>query len=107
MKLSEASTRIKLQGEIWGGNTMRTLTCGEIEIEDLLGHPAEMVAELRAGLLGSVQSFGPHVSKAACAIVPDPKRAGFYEVRAGMFTYYIDVIPSSGKVLLLAAWPSA
>jgi hypothetical protein len=74
---------------------MRTQACGEVEIEDLMGHPPEMVEELRAEL-------------SDCArMTPDPKRAGFYEVQAAELTYYIHVIPSSRKVLLLAAWPNA
>ena len=73
---------------------MRTQTCGQFEVEDVLGHPSEMVAELRQRL-------------SDCAkMVPDPKRAGFYEVLAADWTYYVSVVPGSGKVLLLAAWPS-
>jgi hypothetical protein len=73
----------------------RTQTCGELEIEDLLGHPAEMVEELRTGLSDGAR------------VVPDPKRAGFFEVQGEQLTYYVHVIPNSGKVLLLAAWPTA
>ncbi|MGH9689210.1 MAG: hypothetical protein ACRD5K_19245 [Candidatus Acidiferrales bacterium] len=73
---------------------MRTQTCGEYEIEDLLGHPAEMIEELRERLSENAN------------IIPDPRRAGFYEVQSADSTYYIHVIPNSGKVLLLAAWPS-
>ncbi|MDE3111033.1 MAG: hypothetical protein KGL02_13980 [Acidobacteriota bacterium] len=86
---------------------MHTQFCGGIEIEDLLGHPAEVVEELRAGLAGGFTCDGPQTGGLAPrAIVADPKRAGFYEVQSGAFTYYIHVMPSSGKVLLLAAWPS-
>lgn len=74
---------------------MRTQTCGEYEIEDLLGHPAEMVEELRERLSESAK------------IIPDPRRTGFYEVQGADFTYYVHIIPSSGKVLLLAAWATA
>jgi hypothetical protein len=88
---------------------MRTQTCREIEIEDLLGHPAEMVEDLRAELsdcFPSAQSL--RVEETECSkITSDPKRAGFYEVQSGGTTYYIHVIPSTGKVLLLAAWPTA
>jgi hypothetical protein len=74
--------------------TMGTLTCRALEIEDLMGHPAEMVDELRGQL-------------SDCArLTPDPKRAGFYEVQGPQMTYYINVLPASGKVLLLAAWPN-
>lgn len=73
---------------------MRTSTCGEFEIEDVLGHPREMVEDLREQL-------------SDCAkMIPDPKRAGFYEVPTAQLTYYITVTPGSGKVLLLAAWPT-
>lgn len=92
---------------------MRALIDREIEIEDLLGHPADMVAELRAELSGNpsqsstLSSPPPPAGANCCAnMTPDPKRLGFYEVRAEMFTYYIHVMPSSGKVLLLAAWPT-
>ena len=70
-----------------------TQACG-VEIEDVLGHPAEMVEDLRAGLADGAR------------MLADPKRAGFYEVRGGQLTYYVHVIPASGKVLLLAAWPT-
>ena len=69
--------------------------CKEFEIEDVLGHPREMVEELRAGLFDGAR------------MVADPKRAGFYEVACQQLTYYVHVIPGSGKVLLLAAWPTA
>jgi hypothetical protein len=74
---------------------MRLQTCGEFEIEDVLGHPANMLDELRGQL--------SHCAK----MTPDPKRAGFYEVKSSDLTYYIYVLPGSGKVLLLAAWPNA
>ncbi len=73
----------------------RTQACGEFEIEDMLGHPREMVEELRAGLSDGAR------------MVPDPKRSGFYEVQGEELTYYVHVVPRSGKVLLLAAWPTA
>lgn len=74
---------------------MRTQTCGEYEIEDVLGHPAEMIEDLRGQLSDCAQ------------MIPDPKRTGFYEVRSADLTYYIHVLPTSGKVLLLASWPTA
>jgi hypothetical protein len=70
-------------------------TCREFEIEDVLGHPPQMLEELRAGLSDGAR------------LVADPKRAGFYEVQGQQLTYYVHVIPGSGKVLLLAAWPTA
>jgi len=73
---------------------MRTQTCGQFEVEDLMGHSAEIVDGLRE-----------HLSDCA-RMVPDPKRAGFYEVQTAELTYYVSVVPGSGKVLLLAAWPT-
>jgi hypothetical protein len=75
-------------------NAMHTQICGEYAIEDLLDHPAGMVEDLRDQLSDCAQ------------IVPDPKRTGFYEVRSALLTYYIHVLPGSGKVLLLAVWPT-
>lgn len=72
---------------------MCTITCGEFEIEDVRSHPFEMVEDLRE-----------HISECA-RMIPDPKRAGFYEVETACLTYYITIVPGSGKVLLLAAWP--
>ncbi len=74
---------------------MGTLTCQAPEIEDLMRHPAGMVDDLRENLSDCAQ------------MIPDPKRAGFYEVRGHQLTYYICVLPGSGKVFLLAAWPNA
>ncbi len=74
---------------------MRTETCGEFEVEGLLGHPPEIVEELRERLSDCAQ------------MIPDPKRAGFYEVETRKLTYYVSVIPGSGKVLLLATWLTA
>jgi hypothetical protein len=80
-------------GEKELGETMHTQACGEVEIEDLRGHTAETVAELRETL-------------SDCAtMIPDPKRAGFYEVQSVAATYYVHVSPLSGKILLLATWP--
>ncbi len=73
---------------------MQTQTCRAFEIEDLRGHPAEMVEELRERM-------------SECAkMLPDPKRAGFYEVETENVTYYVSIVPGSSKVLLLAAWPT-
>jgi hypothetical protein len=65
-----------------------------LEIEDLGHHAAEAVSILRKLLAG-----GARVS-------PDPKRSGFYEVESGATVYYIHVSPVTGKILLLATWPS-
>jgi hypothetical protein len=74
---------------------MLTSLRDDIRIEDLRSHPAETVAALE-----SLLAAGARIS-------PDPKREGFYEVEGGARTYYIHVSPVTGKVLLLATWPSA
>ena len=66
----------------------------ELQIEDLRNHPVEMVSILRKLLAGGAR------------VEPDPKRPGFYEVESGATVYYIHVSPVTGKILLLAAWPS-
>jgi hypothetical protein len=38
-------------------------------------------------------------------VTPDPKRAGFYEVKRREQLFYIYISPDTGKVLLIAAWP--
>ena len=63
-----------------------------IEIEDLCNHPAATVVSLAIRLAGSVN------------VRPDPKRKGFYEVDGGSRVFYICVLPSRCKVLLLASW---
>lgn len=67
----------------------------EMEIEDLRHHSTETINLLRDLLLGG-----------AC-VRPDPKRPGFYELENGPTVYYIHVSPVTGKILLLATWPSA
>jgi hypothetical protein len=64
----------------------------ELEIEDLRNHSREMIAQLRDVLANGATA------------IPDPKRTGFYEVKRREQIYYIYVSPSTGKVLLLAAW---
>jgi hypothetical protein len=64
----------------------------ELEIEDLRNHSQEMIAQLRDVLANGA------------AVTPDPKRSGFYEVKHAEHIYYIYVSPSTGKVLLIAAW---
>jgi len=74
---------------------MPTILREKLPIEDLRGHPAETVAALES-LLASDDT----------TISLDPKRRGFYEVHGEGTTYYIHVSPVSGKILLLATWPS-
>ncbi|HUJ31175.1 MAG TPA: hypothetical protein VLY23_07830 [Candidatus Acidoferrum sp.] len=66
----------------------------ELRIEDLRNHPVERVQILR-----NLLSRGARVT-------PDPKRVGFYELEDAGTVYYIHVSPSTGKILLLATWPS-
>ena len=66
----------------------------EIYIENPRNHPPATVAALRALLSGGTQ------------VRPDPKRPNFYEIEDDSIVYYIHVLPASGKVLLLATWPS-
>ncbi|MFZ3215559.1 MAG: hypothetical protein WA192_05805 [Candidatus Acidiferrales bacterium] len=67
--------------------------CG-LQIEDLRDHPAELILQLRCLL-----SSGADAS-------PDPKHPGFYEVKSDEHVYYIHISPTTGKVMLLATWPS-
>jgi hypothetical protein len=39
-------------------------------------------------------------------VTPDPKRPGYYEVESGARVYYINISPHTGKILLLATWPT-
>jgi hypothetical protein len=66
----------------------------ELQIEDLRNHPVETVHMLRDLLLNDAQ------------VAPDPKRVGFYELEHESTVYYIHVSPTTGKILLLATWPS-
>jgi hypothetical protein len=73
---------------------MVTTWNGDTQIEDLRNHPEETVMTLRDLLAGGAK------------IVPDPKRSGFYEVGSASLVYYIYVSPASGRITLLATWPS-
>lgn len=64
------------------------------QIEDLRNHPAETLLSLR------------QVLQTGARVTPDPKRAGYYEVEDDSRVYYINIAPPSGKILLLATWPS-
>jgi hypothetical protein len=66
----------------------------EMQIEDLRNHPVETVNMLRDLLSNGAK------------VTPDPKRAGFYELEDTSTVYYIHVSPTTGKILLLATWPS-
>jgi len=63
-------------------------------IQDLRNHPQEVVLALRQLLASGAK------------VTPDPKRPGFYEVESGSVVYYIYETMPSGKILLLATWPT-
>lgn len=73
---------------------METLLEREFEIEDLRNHPARTLNLLRDLLAGGAE------------LIPDPKRAGFYELHDGSTVYYIHVSPANGRIILLATWPT-
>jgi hypothetical protein len=66
----------------------------QMQIEDVRNHPVEIVTMLRNLLFSGTQ------------VTPDPKRADFYEIEDAGLVYYIHISPISGKILLLATWPS-
>jgi len=71
------------------------MRCGhELQIEDVRNHPVETVLMLR-----NLLAEGAVVRR-------DPKRSEFYEVESDSVVYYIHVSPVTGKVLLLATWPT-
>jgi hypothetical protein len=72
---------------------METVLERELQIEDLRNHPVEAVNVLRDLLLNGAD------------LVPDDKRAGFYELHHASTVYYIHISPVTGKILLLATWP--
>ena len=71
-----------------------TLRMRDVEIENVNRYPEPVVGGLRQALDGGV------------AVVPDPKRSNFFEVRGPAQTYYIDVLPGGHKVILLSVWPT-
>jgi hypothetical protein len=66
----------------------------EVAIEDLGHHSAEALHGLRACLASQSKLVG------------DPKRKNLFELQGCSSVYYIHVSPVSGKVSLLATWPS-
>jgi len=79
-----------------GGLEEAMVMCGSrnLQIEDLRNHPTETLMMLRAALASGAD------------IMPDPKRSGFYEVEDEGRVYYFNIARPSGKILLLATWPS-
>lgn len=72
---------------------MVTVLEREFEIEDLRNHPAETLNALHDLLSRGAE------------LMPDPKRAGFYELHHESTVFYIHVSPVTGKIILLATWP--
>jgi hypothetical protein len=64
------------------------------QIEDLRNHSIETLLSLR------------EVLESGARVTPDPKRAGYYEVEDDSRVYYINISRPTGKILLLATWPS-
>jgi hypothetical protein len=73
---------------------MLACTEREVQIEDLRNHSSEMVMTLR------------NLVENGAGATPDPKRPGFFELESDSLVYYIHVSPASGKILLLATWPT-
>jgi hypothetical protein len=73
---------------------MRANYGSEVAIEDMGRHPAEALRGLRACLA------------AQSKMVPDPKRKSLFELQGCSSVYYVHISPVSGKISLLATWPS-
>lgn len=69
-----------------------TLRLQEVTIENVNGYPEGIVGGLHAALRSGVE------------VVPDPKRPNFYVVYSNGHRYYIDVLTSGNRVILLGAW---
>jgi hypothetical protein len=66
----------------------------DVAIEDLRNHSSAIVASLRDTL------------EHGAVMVADAKRPGFYEIETETQTFYVHVHDQTGKVMLLATWPS-
>jgi hypothetical protein len=66
----------------------------DMKIEDLRNHPAELVMRLRTLLTNGAE------------LNPDPRHPGFHEIESDEHVFYVHISPYTGKVLLLATWPS-
>jgi len=71
-----------------------TLQLQEVTIENVNGYPEGVVGGLHLALRDGVE------------VVPDPKRPNFYVVYTNGHRYYIDVLTSANRVILLGAWHS-
>jgi len=61
-------------------------------VDNLRNYPVEIIKELEGLLLSGVSAF------------PDPKRKGFYDVENYERTFFIQISPITGRVVLLATW---
>jgi hypothetical protein len=84
--VSEPSSRL--------GGLMEMRWKNDVLIEDLRNHSSDVVESLREVL-----------ADGAC-MVPDAKRPGFYEIESDTHVYYVHIHETTGKVMLLATWPS-
>ena len=66
-----------------------------VQVQDMRNHPPELVRGLETLLMRGT------------SLTPDPRHPGFFEIQDGTQVYYVHVVPESGKVLFLAAWPHA
>jgi hypothetical protein len=66
----------------------------DVTIEDLRNHSSNVVSSLR-----EVLAEGAYMT-------PDAKRPGFYEIESDTHVYYVHIQETTGKVMLLATWPS-
>jgi len=66
----------------------------DVRIEDLRNHSTEVVSSLK-----EILAEGAYMT-------PDAKRPGFYEIESENHVYYVHIHETSGKVMLLATWPS-
>jgi hypothetical protein len=64
-------------------------------VDNLRNYPAEIIKELEDLLLWGGSA------------VPDRKRKGFYDLENYERTFFIQISPITGKVVLLAAWRKA
>jgi hypothetical protein len=66
----------------------------DVQIQDLRDHPRELIVELGDLLASGTQA------------IPDPKHPELYEIKSDSHVFYVHISPLTGKVLLLATWPS-
>ena len=66
----------------------------EVAIEDLRDHPTELVEQLC------------HLLASGAPAVPDPKHPQLYEIKSETQVFYVHISPLTGKVLLVATWPT-